>query len=79
VSKIAPSQRYSAAAQTTMLVAMGMIAPRIKTTNALVDVVTMPTTSMRDDRSLANPMQNYTLFGSSNGAHEALVQLDWKR
>jgi hypothetical protein len=79
VAKIAPSQRYSAAAQTTMLVAMGMIAPRIKTTNALVDVVTMPTTSMRDDRSLANPMQNYTLFGSSNGAHEALVQLDWKR
>jgi hypothetical protein len=79
VSKIAPSQRYSAAAQTTMLVAMGMIAPRIKTTNALVDVVTMPTKSMSDDRSLANPMRNYTLFGSSNGAHEALVQLDWKR
>jgi hypothetical protein len=79
VSKIAPSQRYSSAAQTTMLVAMGMIAPRIATTNALVDVVTMPTKSMSDDRSLANPMQNYTLFGSSNGAHEALVQLDWKR
>jgi hypothetical protein len=79
VSKIAPSQRYSAAAQTTMLVAMGMIAPRIATTNALVDVVTMPTTAMRDDRSLANPMQNYTLFGRSNGAMDALVQLDWKR
>jgi len=79
VAKIAPSQRYSAAAQTTMLVAMGMIAPRIETGNALVDVVTMPTTSMRDDRSLANPMQNYTLFGSSNGAMDALVQLDWKR
>ena len=79
VSKIAPAQRYSAAAQTTMLVAMGMIAPRIETTNALVDVVTMPTTSIRDDRSLANPMQNYTLFGSSNGAMDALVQLDWKR
>ncbi len=79
VAKIAPSQRYSAAAQTTMLVAMGLIAPRIETTNALVDVVTMPTTSMRDDRSLANPMQNFTLFGSSNGAMDALVQLDWKR
>ncbi len=79
VAKIAPSQRYSAAAQTTMLVAMGMIAPRIETTNALVDVVTMPTKSMSDDRSLANPMQNYTLFGSSNGAMDALVQLDWKR
>jgi len=79
VAKIAPSQRYSAAAQTTMLVAMGMIAPKIKTGNALVDVVIMPTTSMRDDRSLVNPMQNYTLFGSSNGAMDALVQLDWKR
>ena len=79
VAKIAPSQRYSAAAQTTMLVAMGMIAPRIETTNALVDVVTMPTKSMSDDRSLVNPMQNYTLFGSSNGAMDALVQLDWKR
>ena len=79
VAKIAPSQRYSAAAQTTMLVAMGMIAPRIETTNALVDVVTMPTKSMNDDRSLVNPMQNYTLFGSSNGAMDALVQLDWKR
>jgi len=62
-----------------MLVAMGMIAPRIKTTNALVDVVTMPTKSMSDERSLANPMQNYTLFGRSNGAHNALVELDWKR
>jgi hypothetical protein len=79
VSKIAPSQRYSSAAQTTMLVAMGMIAPRIATTNALVDVVTMPTKSMSDDRSLANPMQNYTLFGRSNGAHNALVELDWRR
>ena len=79
VAKIASAQRYSAAAQTTMLVAMGMIAPKIETTNALVDVVTMPTTSMRDDRSLDNPMQNYTLFGSSNGAMDALVQLDWKR
>ena len=79
VAKIAPSQRYSAAAQTTMLVAMGMIAPRIKTTNALVDVVTMPTKSMSDERSLANPMRNYTLFGRSNGAHNALVELDWKR
>ena len=79
VAKIASAQRYSAAAQTTMLVAMGMIAPKIETTNGLVDVVTMPTTSMRDDRSLDNPMQNYTLFGSSNGAMDALVQLDWKR
>jgi len=34
---------------------------------------------MNDDRSLVNPMQNYTLFGSSNGAMDALVQLDWKR
>jgi len=56
-----------------------MIAPRIKTTNALVDVVTMPTKSMSDERSLANPMRNYTLFGRSNGAHNALVELDWKR
>jgi hypothetical protein len=78
VARIAPSQRYSSAAQTTMLVAMGMIAPKIAG-NALVDVVTMTTRSMRDDRSLANPMQNYTLFGSSNGAHEALVQLDWRQ
>ena len=80
VAKIAPSQRYSAASQTTTMVAMGMISPKIVAPTALVDTPGFFTgTEVPDGPSMVDRMQNYTLFGRSNGAHNALVDLDWKR
>jgi len=80
VAKIAPSQRYSAASQTTTMVAMGMISPKIVAPTALVDTPGFFTgTKVPDGPSMVDRMQNYTLFGGSNGAHNALVDLDWKR
>jgi len=80
VAKIAPSQRYSAASQTTTMVAMGMISPKIVAPRSLVDTPGFFTgTKVPDGPSLVDRMQNYTLFGRSNGSHNALVELDWKR
>jgi len=78
VAKIAPSQRYSAAAQTTTLVAMGLIAPRLVTEVKIPDTQGFFTASkVPDGASLVNPLQNYVVFGRANGAHEALIQLQW--
>jgi hypothetical protein len=80
VAKIAPSQRYSAAAQTTTLVAMGLIAPRLVTAATLTDTPGFFTaTNVPDGASLVNPLQNYVVFGRANGAHEAFVQLQWNK
>ena len=80
VAKIAPSQRYSAASQTTTMVAMGMISPKIVAPRSMVDTPGFFTgTKVPDGPSLVDRMQNYTLFGRSNGSHNALVELDWKR
>ena len=79
VARIAPSQRYSAASQTTTMVAMGMISPKIVTKTYLVDTPGFFTgTKVPDGPSMVDRMQNYTLFGSSNGAHEAFVDFDWR-
>lgn len=80
VAKIAPSQRYSAASQTTTMVAMSMISPKIAAPLALVDTPGFFTgAKVPDGPSMVDRMQNYTLFGTSNGSHNALVELDWKR
>ena len=80
VARIAPSQRYSAASQTTTMVAMGMISPKIVAPVVLVDTPGFFTgTKVPDGPSMVDRMQNYTMFGRSNGAHNALVDLDWKR
>ena len=62
------------------MVAMGMIAPKIAAPVALTDTPGFFTgTKVPDGPSMVDRMQNYTLFGTSNGAHNALVELDWKR
>lgn len=79
VKKIAPSQRYSAANQTTTLVIMNIIAGKIATGTPIQDTQGFfPRTSIQDNRSMANPLTDYTLFGKSNGAHDAFIQLQWK-
>ena len=80
VAKIAPSQRYSAAAQTTTLVAMGLISPRLVTEVKIPDTQGFFTaTNVPDGASLVNPLQNYVVFGQANGAHEAFIQLQWNK
>jgi len=79
VKKIAPSQRYSAANQTTTLVIMNIIAGKINTGVAIQDTQGFfPRTTIQDNRSMANPLTDYTLFGQSNGTHDAFIQLQWK-
>jgi hypothetical protein len=78
VAKIAPSQRYSAASQTTMMVAMGLISPKIVAPGTLIDTpgFFVPG-SVPDGPSMVDRMQNYVVFGRSNGAHAAFTQLQW--
>jgi len=80
VKKIAPSQRYSAASQATTMVVMNMLAGKIATDAAMIDTQGFfPATGMNDDRSMSNPLQDYTMFGGSNAAHDRLMQTEWNR
>ena len=80
VKKIAPSQRYSAASQATTMVVMNMLAGKIATDVAMIDTQGFfPATGMNDDRSMSNPLQDYTMFGGSNAAHDRFMQLEWSR
>jgi len=80
VKKIAPSQRYNAASQTTTLVVMNMIGAKIATGTALQDTQGFfPKEFLTDNRSLSNPLQDYQVFGASNAAHEAFLGLEWSR
>jgi hypothetical protein len=80
VKKIAPSQRYSAAGQATTMVVMNMLAGKITTDVAVPDTQGFfPSLGMDDSRSISNPLQDYTMFGGSNAAHDRLMQIEWSR
>ena len=80
VKKIAPSQRYNTASQTTTLVVMNMIGARIATGPVLQDTQGFfPKEALTDNRSLSNPLQDYQIFGASNAAHEAFLGLEWRK
>ena len=80
VAKIAPSQRYSAASQTTTIVAMGMISPKLITGTQIPDTQGFFTdATVPDGPPLSNPAQDYVVFGTSNAAHEAFVRLQWSK
>ena len=80
VKKIAPSQRYSAASQATIMVVMNMLAGKIAIDVAVPDTPGFfPATGMQDDRSMSNPLTDYTMFGGSNAAHDRFMQLEWVR
>ena len=80
VKKIAPSQRYSAAGQATTMVVMNMLAGKISSDVGMIDTQGFfPATGMNDDRSMSNPLQDYTMFGGSNAAHDRLMQIEWSR
>jgi hypothetical protein len=82
VSRIAPSQRYGANAQTVTLVAMGMMsnAKGLLKSKGIPDSVNFFRTSkIPDGPSMVNYMQNYQVFGISNGIHDALVESQWSK
>ena len=82
VKKIAPSQRYSAASQTTTLVVMNLISARIVTDLVIKDraaATFFVASTVPDGPSMVDPMTNYRLFGEANGAHSALVESQWSR
>ena len=81
VDNIAPSQKYGNTAQTVTLVAMGMIADNkaLFKSSALPDARSFfKSSSVPDGPSMVDYMQNYMVFGTSNGIHDALVESQWR-
>ena len=62
------------------MVVMNMLAGKIATDVGMIDTQGFfPATGMNDDRSMSNPLQDYTMFGGSNAAHDQLMQIEWNR
>jgi hypothetical protein len=81
VSRIAPSQRYGTSAQTVTMVAMGMMSNTrglLKSSGIPDAVKFFKAADIPDGPSLVDPLQNYILFGTSNGVHDALVESQWR-
>ena len=82
VSNIAPSQKYGSTAQTVTLVAMGMIANNrgLFKSPSIPDAANFfSSSSVPDGPSMVDPMQNYQVFGQSNGLHNELVESQWEK
>jgi hypothetical protein len=82
VKKIAPSQRYSAASQTTTMVVMNMLSGRIATGPVIKDAAAatfFSAANVPDGPSMVDRMTNYRIFGQANGAHNALVESQWTK
>jgi hypothetical protein len=83
VDAIAPSQKYGSAAQTTTLVAMGVIAQN----KALFKGRGIPDASVRffspmavpDGPSMVDKMQNYRMLGYANSIHQQLIESQWSK
>jgi hypothetical protein len=82
VNNIAPSQKYGNNAQTVTLVAMGMIANNrgLFKSPSIPDAANFfSSSSVPDGPSMIDPMQNYQVFGQSNGLHNELVESQWEK
>ena len=81
VAAIAPSQKYGAQAQTVTLVAMGIIGQNkglLKGAGIPDSPKFFSTRGIPDGPSMVDRMQNYLVFGTSNGRHNALVETQWR-
>jgi hypothetical protein len=82
VAAIAPSQKYGAQAQTVTLVAMGIIGQNkglLKGAGIPDSPKFFSTRGIPDGPSMVDRMQNYLVFGTSNGRHNALVETQWRK
>ena len=80
VKKIAPSQRYSAASQTTTLVVMNLLSGKIATGVVIKDAAAatfFSAETVPDGPSMIDRMTNYQIFGQANGVHNALIESQW--
>ena len=82
VKKIAPSQRYSAASQTTTLVVMNLLSGKIATGPLIKDATAatfFSAANVPDGPSMIDRMTNYQIFGQANGVHNALIESQWRK
>ena len=82
VARIAPSQRYGASAQTVTMVAMGMMSQTrgiFKSAGISDAPVFFRKTSVPDGPNMVDYMQNYVVFGTSNGIMESLIESQWRK
>jgi hypothetical protein len=82
VKKIAPSQRYSAASQTTMMVVMNLLSGKIATGPAIKDATAatfFSAANVPDGPSMVDRMMHYRIFGHANGLHNALVDSQYRK
>jgi outer membrane biosynthesis protein TonB len=82
VRKIAASQRYSAASQTTMMIVMNLLSGKIATGPVIKDAAAatfFSAANVPDGPSMIDRMTHYLVFGKSNGLHNELVQSQWNR
>ena len=82
VKKIAPSQRYSAASQTTTLVVMNLLSGKIGTGVVIKDAAAatfFSAANVPDGPRIIDRMTNYQIFGQANGVHNALVESQWSK
>ena len=82
VARIAPSQRYGANAQTVTMVAMGMMSQTrgiFKSAGISDAPVFFRKTSVPDGPNMVDYMQNYVVFGTSNGIMESLIESQWRK
>ena len=82
MKKIAPSQRYSAASQTTTLVVMNLLSGKIATGPLIKDATAatfFSAETVPDGPSMISPLTQYRAFGQANGAHNALIESQWNR
>ena len=82
MKKIAPSQRYSAASQTTTLVVMNLLSGKIATGPLIKDATAatfFSAETVPDGPSMIDRMTNYQIFGQANGVHNALVESQWSK
>ena len=83
VDAIAPSQKYGSAAQTTTLVAMGVIAQNkaLFKGRGIPDANVQFFSSMTvpDGPSMVDKMQNYRMLGYANSIHQQLIESQWSK
>ena len=83
VDAIAPSQKYGSAAQTTTLVAMGVIAQNkaLFKGRGIPDANVQFFSSMTvpDGPSMVDRMQNYRILGYANSIHQQLIESQWSK
>ena len=80
VSKIAPSQRYSTASQTTTMVVMNLLSGKIATGPLIKDAAAatfFSAAALPPGPSMIDPLTRYRVFGQAAGLRNTMVESQW--